>query len=158
MSRQIGSEFILGGKAIFTVSNPQGERYTFKVNRKDAEARFDRPNDGQPTFFVSLLTGPDNGADYAYLGVLGQRDDSVRLTKASRFTDTTRPVRVIRWALGLVFAGRSLPEGYQVHHEGRCGRCGRRLTVPESVDSGFGPECAGRVPAPVVPHPKPQVI
>jgi hypothetical protein len=29
-----------------------------------------------------------------------------------------------------------------VWHEGRCGRCGRKLTVPESIESGFGPECA----------------
>jgi len=27
----------------------------------------------------------------------------------------------------------------------RCGRCGRVLTVPESVESGFGPECIGRL-------------
>jgi hypothetical protein len=26
-------------------------------------------------------------------------------------------------------------------HEGRCGRCGRRLTVPDSIASGYGPEC-----------------
>jgi hypothetical protein len=30
----------------------------------------------------------------------------------------------------------------EVWHEGRCGRCGRRLTVPESIESGLGPECA----------------
>jgi len=28
-----------------------------------------------------------------------------------------------------------------VFHEGACGRCGRTLTVPESIASGFGPEC-----------------
>lgn len=153
----VGADFILGGKAIFTVSNPQGERYTYKVVRKEAEARFDRWNDGRPTFFLSLLTGPDNGGDYTYVGILDQ-NGGVKLTRASRYTDDTRPVRVARWALGLVFGGRSLPDGYQIHHEGRCGRCGRRLTVPESVDSGFGPECSGRVPAALVPHPKPAVF
>jgi len=29
-----------------------------------------------------------------------------------------------------------------IHHQGACGRCGRPLTVPESVDCGFGPHCA----------------
>jgi hypothetical protein len=29
----------------------------------------------------------------------------------------------------------------EVWHEGRCGRCGRALTVPESVERGIGPEC-----------------
>lgn len=29
----------------------------------------------------------------------------------------------------------------EIWHEGKCGRCGRQLTVPESIESGFGPEC-----------------
>jgi hypothetical protein len=32
----------------------------------------------------------------------------------------------------------------EVWHEGRCGACGRRLTVPESIERGLGPECYGR--------------
>jgi hypothetical protein len=39
----------------------------------------------------------------------------------------------------------NLPEQVEVHHEGRCGRCGRALTVPESIESGFGPECINHV-------------
>ena len=38
----------------------------------------------------------------------------------------------------------SKAETVQVWHEGRCGKCGRKLTVPESLTSGLGPECAGR--------------
>ena len=142
MANDIGRDFILGGKAIFTVANPTGEHYTFQVNRKDPEPGSQFGN--QPTFFVKLLTGPDNGSDYTYLGLLTPAG-AVKLTRASRFTDETKPVRVIRWAVGLLFGGKALPAGYAIHHEGRCGRCARRLTVPESVESGFGPECAGRI-------------
>lgn len=28
-----------------------------------------------------------------------------------------------------------------IYHEGRCCKCGMPLTVPESIDSGIGPEC-----------------
>ena len=35
--------------------------------------------------------------------------------------------------------------GLEFFHAGRCGRCGRALTVPESVASGYGPECAERI-------------
>jgi hypothetical protein len=38
-----------------------------------------------------------------------------------------------------------LPDCIQVWHEGRCACCGRPLTVPESIESGFGPICAGRM-------------
>ena len=41
--------------------------------------------------------------------------------------------------------GTELPEQLEFWHAGRCGRCGRRLTVPASIASGFGPECAGRI-------------
>jgi hypothetical protein len=34
-----------------------------------------------------------------------------------------------------------LPESLEIWHEGSCLRCGRKLTVPESIESGYGPEC-----------------
>src|SRR5882672_9405186 len=33
----------------------------------------------------------------------------------------------------------------EIWHSGSCGRCGRTLTVPESVLSGFGPECINKM-------------
>jgi hypothetical protein len=47
---------------------------------------------------------------------------------------------VIRWAVKAVAKG-SLPEGYKIQHEGKCCRCGRTLTTPESIERGIGPEC-----------------
>lgn len=32
-----------------------------------------------------------------------------------------------------------------IRHEGRCGRCGRALTRPESIDTGLGPDCAEKM-------------
>ena len=37
---------------------------------------------------------------------------------------------------------------FEFRHEGRCGRCGRALTVPESIDTGFGPHCAAEMGVP----------
>ena len=33
--------------------------------------------------------------------------------------------------------------GLEVWHEGRCGKCGRKLIVPESIARGIGPEKGG---------------
>ena len=53
--------FILAGNAVFTVENTAtGNRFTFKVRR---------PDDDKP-HFVSVLTGPDNEHDYAFLGTV----------------------------------------------------------------------------------------
>lgn len=50
------------------------------------------------------------------------------------------------WSAFVYFARRILgSEGaaphLEVRHENHCGRCGARLTHPESIDSGLGPEC-----------------
>jgi len=135
----LSREFVLAGRAVFTVSNPQGLRYTFKVTgKKGTEGR-------GPVWFVSLLTGPDNESDYTYMGILDAEIGRITLTKASRYNYGSMPVKVAQWACTLIWKGAELPEGYSIHHEGRCGRCGRALTVPESVDSGFGPECITKV-------------
>lgn len=144
----VGQAFILGGRAIFTLVG-RASRFTFKVTRKDPEpgSRFTAP-----TYFVALLTGANNETDYSYLGILDAATGAVKLTKGSRMTVDAPAVKAIQWAMPKLWAG-TLPAGVQVHHEGRCGRCGRLLTVPESVISGFGPDCIGKVggAAPTLP-------
>lgn len=48
------------------------------------------------------------------------------------------------WVMARLQSGNGLPETVEVWHEGRCARCARRLTVPESIILGLGPECATR--------------
>src|SRR4030042_1754510 len=105
------ADFFEGGKAIFTVSNPTGEYYTYRISHKR----------GMP-FFVSLLTGSDNTSDYTYLGVYVPQTFSVVLTDKSKYTEDTKPVRVIRWAIRRVVDGGGIPSGYSIQHEGRCCR------------------------------------
>jgi hypothetical protein len=35
-----------------------------------------------------------------------------------------------------------IPTELVIRHNGSCGRCGRKLTVPTSIKAGIGPECA----------------
>ena len=129
--------FILAGKAIFTLVGASN-RYTFKVSHKEASDSY------AEAYFVSLLTGPENTSDYTYLGML-DADGQVRLTGKSSYRDDSAPVRAIRWAFKHIWAGKALPAPAAILHAGRCGRCGRTLTVPESIASGFGPECLGKL-------------
>ena len=126
-------KFFEGGKALFTVSNPKGEHYTYKINHK-------KDNPLEP-FFVSLLTGSDNLSDYTYLGLYVPQRKTVILTKNSKYREDTIPVKVVRWAIRKVLNNEPVPEGYSIQHEGRCCRCGRILTTPESILHGIGPEC-----------------
>lgn len=132
----ISREFVLAGEAILTVENPAGDHYTYQVLRSEASEQYDE------CFFVRLLTGPDNTRDYSYIGMLDPKTGEVRRTAKSKLPDDAVPIRVIRWALRIVWRGGDLPEGYKIRHDGRCGKCGRRLTTPTALTLGIGPECA----------------
>jgi hypothetical protein len=140
--RPIGQTFILAGNAIFTLIG-QASRYTFKVSRKDPEPGSQYADRG-PVYFVALLTGPDNTADYSYVGMLDASRGTIRLTRKSAYKPDSLPVRAFDWTIGRLWLGRPI-EPARVLHAGRCGRCGRVLTVPASIESGFGPECIGKI-------------
>lgn len=126
--------FIFGGNAVFTISSPKGQHYTYKVQKpKDKE---------KSPYFVKLLTGPNNTQDYTYMGAIFSRQrPEVRLTNASRYTFDAVPLKVINWALSLMAKGKELPDGYALQHEGKCGACGRVLTDPISIETGLSPIC-----------------
>lgn len=130
-------EFVMAGNATITLESLRtGRHLTYKVSRADGD---------KPLWFVALLTGPDNDSDYTYLGLLRPGDNGIVtlcLTAKSRMTDDSEPVRGWRYMWRHVHVFKNMPPEMEVHHEGRCGRCGRKLTVPESIERGIGPECA----------------
>jgi len=134
----VGRDFVLGGNATFTMVGTNA-RFTYKVTRKDPE-----PGDRKqtPVYFVGLLSGSDNESDYRYLGVLDPVTGYTRLTRNSKFTLDAPSVKAIQWALPKVWANVVMPPSFALYHEGKCGKCGRKLTVPESIVTGFGPECS----------------
>lgn len=151
----LDKEFVLAGKAIFTVHNANtGNRYTFKVRRKEprkalVEALMLRKGISEeaakaaigPSFFVNVLTGPDNMSNYTYLGMLNPESGLVRLTGASKFREDSQPVVAARWTIRQIWKQNPLQAGVEIMHAGRCCRCTHLLTVPESIKSGWGPEC-----------------
>jgi len=127
-------QFVTAGRALFTIKNEEsGGRFTFKVKQPDRARDF---------WFVSVLDGPDNYSNYKYIGSIFSTD--FRRTTKSRVSSDSPCFKAFKWFWKRVVVDQ-LPEKVSVYHEGRCGRCGRRLTVPESIQSGFGPECITRV-------------
>lgn len=140
----LNREFILAGKAIFTLEIPEyfqiqngcKPHYTYRVTHKEANGRFPE------AYFVSMLTGPDNTSDYSYIGMLAKETGEIWFTAKS--PRENMPIRLLRRAISNVWNGTidNLHQyGFHVHHESRCGRCARMLTTPQSVESGYGPEC-----------------
>jgi hypothetical protein len=134
--------FMTAGKATLTLQNAEtGNRFTYRV--KFAPKRTESDPD---TWFVQLLNGPDNTKNYIYIGILRKEKGVLQYiwTSKARVGRETPSVKAFQWAL-TKFVVDSCPDTLEVYHAGKCGRCGRKLTVPESISSGFGPECINLV-------------
>ena len=142
----VGKDFILAGRAILTMVG-KASRFTFKVRRADPSERYPNPQ----LYFVSVMTGTDNETSYSYIGTLDPRSGEVRQTRNSKVPAEHPAVQAATWAFPKVFQTGTLPGG-QLMHAGRCGRCGRLLTDPDSIRTGFGPECRDRLGIPVRPE------
>lgn len=142
MTPQQIREFILAGNALFTFKSLRtNAHYTFKVQRR---MRIDVATGKQvavspPTWTVKVLFRPsnDDARSYRYIGSIGS---DMYFTRASSDPQPS--------ALGFQWCWENLErcgERFEFNHAGRCGRCGRLLTTPESVAAGIGPECQDRM-------------
>jgi hypothetical protein len=136
-SPDAAKKFMLGGKSYTTlVSLASGARFTYRIELADKK---------QPTdvdcFFVSVLNGPDNWVNYKYIGII--KNNEYRWTAKSKIAEESPSVKAFKFCFGHL--SKNSIVGFEVWHEGKCGRCGRMLTVPESIASGFGPECIGKI-------------
>ena len=130
-------QFIRAGKAHFTLKSLRTEtRFTYRATLSDDKS----------CVFIGVLNGPDNNSNYKYIGRIA-RDVFWAGRRNPRPGDVAidaPSVMAFAWAWH-AFLRNEMPASLEFWHEGRCGRCGRRLTVPESVASGYGPECTGRI-------------
>lgn len=125
-------EFVRAGNAIFTVQSKRTDRrFTYRVVQK---------KDKSAVWFVSVLRGPDNVGDYAFIGsILG---DQFKRSLKSRVGADAPSVIAFAWLWPILMATGKCPERAVFYHVGRCCRCGRRLTTPSSILRGMGDECA----------------
>lgn len=138
--------FMLAGNATITIqSKATGERFTFRIKKKE----------GEDFWFVSLLNGQDNETDYVYIGQIFINNSYARVPhymvgRKSKVRDTAPSQIAFVWLADTLFeqqdaTAQARLSKIEVWHEGKCGRCNRKLTVPESISNGFGPECINYV-------------
>jgi hypothetical protein len=120
------------GKAIITFQSPTGKHFTYKIKKS---------KDNSNLFFISTLTGPDNWSNYSYIGIVtfNNGSTSFKTTARSKLSPTAPSVVAFGWTLRHLLSNDL--QGVKIFHEGKCLRCGRKLTVPESIKNGIGPEC-----------------
>lgn len=137
----LSKEFVLAGRAVFTVEIPESFEqqfhtkpwYTYKVTKMKGNLKY------PPCYLIAMLTGPDNISNFTYLGKL--EEGKVVLTQKSSFNDNSWPVRILKRSLVCIWNNSQdvmVNAGFNIHHEGRCGK---PLTVPKSCETGLGPIC-----------------
>ena len=125
--------YIIAGRAQVTIKSLQsGKHYTYKVTKKAY---------GDKQFlFVSVLCAVGiESKNYVFIGRLDLEKGFVRTPK-SRLTVTDRKVIAFKWVIGKLMDG-IIPALLEIWHHGYCGRCGKALTVPKSIQLGLGPHC-----------------
>ncbi len=128
--------FIIAGDAIFALKNTlNGHHLTYRVTLCEDKPDF---------WFVSTLTGPDNTSNYTPLGTL--REDHYmsglifKRNAKSSIGEQATPAVTARWFFDKLNK-KALPSTLEVWHKGKCGKCARLLTTPESIEAGLGPIC-----------------
>lgn len=143
--RQV-KDFALAGNAYLTIrSEHSGARFTFRITApRHATTLENRGRAQKPIWFVRVLTGPDNESHYEYLGQI-RHDLTFDHGRKSRIARDAQSAVAFAWTWKAIRAEQERVFDFvSIWHEGRCGRCGRKLTAPESIESGIGPECVKR--------------
>lgn len=143
--------FVLGGVATFTIrSSKTGTRFTYRVTRARRKAQGEEER--KRPYFVAVLHEPNNSDEYCYMGLLWEDSDGRHKyvhPKKSQIDYSAPSAQAFRafwkrinYSKPLTYKDGSVIE---FHHAGYCGRCGKLLTVPESITMGFGPVCITKV-------------
>ena len=133
LEKEYVKEFAFAGNATITLqSGNTGKHFTYKLKRSK-----DQPN----LYFIHLLHGPDNEEDYKYIGCYYKDNNYFHPAKQFQMTPRQMFPPALRAIDYFFMKIDNLPDNLYVFHEGRCGRCGRKLTTPESIQRGLGPEC-----------------
>jgi hypothetical protein len=138
--------YILAGNATVTVvSKKTDKRYTYQIKAPYDEKTglLDLENDRR---FVRLRVSAD---DWEYLGFFYHQN-----LNAGRKGNAQHPAfRALQWTVESCQLrqemGAEMNPSLEVWHNGHCARCGRTLTVPTSIATGFGPTCAQHLGIPM---------
>lgn len=143
-------DYMFGGKAEFTLqSNVTGKHFTYRVLKySDDKIRF-----------VFFLGGSNNDTDWIYAGKLRRfkRDPnalSTPLTKNNELAFARTPkspssaapvMQAFGWFIHMLNKDTIAEDQVTFLHSGKCSACGRKLTTPESIQTGMGPVCRSRL-------------
>lgn len=122
----------------FTVQNRlTGEHRTFRIRTQKDDASF-----APGKRVVALMTGSDN--ETSYTGFAFVTEDGLAVWNSKRTAGGYVAYAALLWSLAVDGGFSQYADKYSLTASKKCIRCNRKLTTPESLAAGIGPECAGR--------------
>ena len=126
--------FVFMGRSVFTLENNETGNYlTFQIREVKKKGKV-VPNE----FTVQCKSLGDKAHGYQFLGFLNLA--TKRFNTYKRTPNTFIGFKVFFWLMQNMERLEDFTK-LAIYHEGRCCKCSLPLTVPESIDSGIGPEC-----------------
>lgn len=123
---------ILKEKSIFTLKSLKTNMYyTYKIEQ-------DKKN--KDRFMAKVLYG-DNVKNYRYIGLFYRDTLSLRTCTVAHLPHTTPQFIMLQYFLRILAMQIPWPNTYIYYPARKCRKCGKLLTVPESIKLGIGPEC-----------------
>lgn len=136
MSGTIRTSLIFNGK--YTIQNREsGVHRTFRIKTQPKDARF-----APGARIVSVMNGTDNQSHYKRFGFVN--DKGIFIFKSLRDNKDYDGYARMLWSL-LATPESVLHQRYSIDQSLHCLRCNRELTTPESLRTGIGPVCEGRI-------------
>lgn len=118
----LAREFLVAGRASFTVTNRKGEIVEIKISRPTAWGE-------GGALLVRVRMGQGK---WDYAGQLDRATGNILPTKQTDIGD--RPRTIAAWAIQHIFLGAEFPAEYVVNHTGYCAKCGEKFDTGEYVD------------------------
>lgn len=131
------NKLITAGKSVLTfLSTKTGTRITYKFKVHNEPLR------GGGKFSKLIFVTVLNENKYKFIGTIFiGNNPKFFWSDKSPISPSSPIIKGIDFITRKTFAGEIIND-LEVYHNGYCVRCGRILTVPESITTGIGPECA----------------
>lgn len=122
-------DFILAGNSTFTIqSKKSGSHFTYAVKRDKVDLRH----------YVSVMITHNNYSFFKFIGTIFN-ERAYYHGKKSTVSKDAPSVIAFKWSWQHILSNDL--NQMEIWHMGYCGRCGKKLTNPESIQNGIGPIC-----------------
>jgi hypothetical protein len=121
--------------ATYTVVKNESEWYTIRIKTAGPDSKLAGKR------IASFLSGPDNETAFTGFAFVTDEDTAAVWGRCRTEAPWIDSLNII---LGYPTLGDDFRTAY-AQKSGRCARCGRKLTVPASLNRGLGPECAKQI-------------